>query len=58
MDHKFTLGSDVYLELKVTVNKRAALISGAKGEIYRGGEYFRAFVARHSGNTVSAVIVN
>jgi len=53
----FNLGSDVYLEFKVKVNKGVALISGVSGELYRGGEYLFPFAARHSGNTVSCVII-
>ena len=53
----FTLGSDVYLEFKVKVNGRNALISSVSGELYRDDQYLFPFGARHSGNTISCVII-
>ena len=53
----FNLGSDVYLESKVKVNKAPALISGVSGEVHRDGRYLFPFAARYSGNTISCVII-
>lgn len=54
----FNLGSDVYLEFTVKVNKRPALITYVSGELYRSGEYLRDFTVRHSGSKVSCAIDN
>jgi len=55
---KFKLGSDVFLEFKVKVGKRPALINDATGQIYRGDKYIRDFATSVKKNTVSGIIDN
>lgn len=55
---KFKLGSDVFLEFKVKVGKRPALINSADGELYKGDNYIRDFATSVKKNTVSGIIDN
>jgi len=52
----FTLGSDVYLEFKVKVSKRAALIVSASGELYHNDSFLRDFPAQYLGSKVTSLI--
>jgi len=53
----FTLGSDVYLEFIVKVNKKRAMVVSTVGSLYRNnGEYLREFTTRHDGGKVSGAI--
>jgi fructose 1,6-bisphosphatase len=55
---KFKLGSDVYLEFKVTVGKHRALINSVIGEVHKGDKYLRDFATSVKKNTVSGIIDN
>lgn len=53
----FTLGSDVYLEFVVKVNRKPAMVVSTTGSLYRkNGEYLREFTTRHVGGKVSGAI--
>ena len=52
----FNLGSDVYLEFTVRVDKRPALITNTTGTLYRNDEYVHFFSTRHLGGRVSGII--
>lgn len=53
---EFKLGSDVYLEFVVKVNKQPAMITSVAGKLYHDGEYVRDFPARLKGKGVSGII--
>ena len=53
---EFKLGSDVYLEFLVKVNKKPAMIMSTAGKLYHKDEYVCGFHARYSGGGVSGII--